>query len=141
MEAPTFLNSILLLVISLKSFGPKLPTLAADTFHTKVNNIIICDYVSSDFIRTFNINEKSNLNLHHFKGYNGGTKFNTKFYVCNYGPGGNFNNRPIFVTGTPCSGCPHETTCKKGLCSKTGNNNDQVDEPSIPEQCMSLWDI
>ena len=43
-EAPTFSNSILLLVISLKSFGPKLLTLAADTFHTKVKNIIICNY-------------------------------------------------------------------------------------------------
>ena len=44
-EAPTFSNSTLLLVISLKSFGLKLLTLAVDTFHTKVNNIIICDYV------------------------------------------------------------------------------------------------
>ena len=141
MEAQTFSNSISLLVISLKSFGLKLLKSAADTFHTKVNNIIIREHISSDSYFTFNINDKSNLNLHHFKGYNGETKFNTKFYVCNYGPGGNFNNRPIFVTGTPCSGCPQGTTCKKGLCSKTGNNNDQVDEPSIPEQCMNLWNI
>lgn len=43
---------------------------------------------------------------------------NAKYYVCNYGEGGNFAGNPLFITGPPCSKCPSGTTCKDGLCSK-----------------------
>ena len=39
-----------------------------------------------------------------FPGYPFAPSFNAEYYVCNYGPGGNFIGRPILETGTACSG-------------------------------------
>lgn len=38
--------------------------------------------------------------------------------LCNYAPGGNFNNQDFFTPGAACSACPSGyTTCNNGLCS------------------------
>ena len=39
------------------------------------------------------------------------------YYICNYGPAGNYLNSPIMLTGKACSKCPPDTTCQNGLCS------------------------
>ncbi|KHJ83445.1 SCP-like protein, partial [Oesophagostomum dentatum] len=40
------------------------------------------------------------------------------YVVCQYGPAGNYFNRPIYTKGRPCSQCPKKSTCneKEGLC-------------------------
>ncbi|XP_022325337.2 GLIPR1-like protein 1 [Crassostrea virginica] len=38
--------------------------------------------------------------------------------VCNYGEGGNVNNRRPYTSGTPCSRCPRGSTCNNGLCRR-----------------------
>ncbi|XP_061192284.1 GLIPR1-like protein 1 [Saccostrea echinata] len=37
------------------------------------------------------------------------------FYVCNYGPGGNYAGQDPYTEGSDCSGCPDDC-CKDGLC-------------------------
>ncbi|XP_022303001.2 uncharacterized protein LOC111110699 [Crassostrea virginica] len=42
--------------------------------------------------------------------------------VCNYGPGGNYNNRKPFTSGTTsCGNCPSGYTCVDRLCSKSSS--------------------
>nr|XP_034317946.1 cysteine-rich secretory protein LCCL domain-containing 2 isoform X1 [Crassostrea gigas] len=44
--------------------------------------------------------------------------------VCNYGPGGNVNNRRPFSSGTTsCSNCPSGYTCVDRLCSKSSGGS------------------
>jgi len=46
--------------------------------------------------------------------------FIARFYVCNYGPGGNFVGRKMYQPGRACSSCPRSSTCSSsypGLCS------------------------
>ncbi|XP_055997127.1 cysteine-rich secretory protein LCCL domain-containing 2-like [Ostrea edulis] len=47
--------------------------------------------------------------------------FNNRGYlvVCNYGPGGNVNNRRPYTSGTTCKDCPAGYTCVNKLCSKS----------------------
>jgi len=51
-----------------------------------------------------------------YTGYNGDGRFNTAYYVCNYGEAGNFQGRPIYTKGPACSRCPQGYTCSGGLC-------------------------
>lgn len=51
------------------------------------------------------------------EGYPDYSSWNSGFYVCNYGPAGNFVGRPLLKTGPACSGCPVGATCEDGLCS------------------------
>lgn len=39
-----------------------------------------------------------------------------QIYICNYGPTGNLIDESIYITGTPCSGCPSNSKCQHGLC-------------------------
>jgi len=39
------------------------------------------------------------------------------FYVCNYGPTGNYLGQPIYTIGTAGSQCPAGTTNNNGLCA------------------------
>ena len=41
---------------------------------------------------------------------------NNQFYVCNYGPGGNFLNQPVYQIGSPATACPSGTVAEDGLC-------------------------
>ncbi|GBN24807.1 CRISP/Allergen/PR-1 [Araneus ventricosus] len=34
-----------------------------------------------------------------------------KFYVCNYGPGGNTEKQPVYKKGDPCTACPVNSCC------------------------------
>ncbi|KAF8764818.1 CRISP/Allergen/PR-1 like protein [Argiope bruennichi] len=34
-----------------------------------------------------------------------------RFYVCNYGPGGNVAEQPVYKNGQPCSACPINSCC------------------------------
>ena len=44
----------------------------------------------------------------------------TQYYVCNYGPAGNYNGRPVYRGGAPCSACPSGTSCtERGLCARS----------------------
>jgi len=46
--------------------------------------------------------------------------FIARYYVCNYGPGGNFVGRKMYQPGRACSACPRSTSCSSsypGLCS------------------------
>ncbi|XP_032782780.2 venom allergen 3 homolog [Daphnia magna] len=40
-----------------------------------------------------------------------------KFYVCNYGPAGNFINGPVYAQGSAGSACPAGTKNNDGLCA------------------------
>lgn len=40
-----------------------------------------------------------------------------QFYVCNYGPGGNVIQTPMYKTGVPCSSCPTNSCCGRS-CSR-----------------------
>ena len=71
-------------------------------------------------------------NIFSFVGYNGGSRFNTKYYICNYGEGGNFQGKPIFIAGDPCSICPSGTICRKGLCS--ANTDEGAEGTSVDEE-------
>ncbi|CAH0554407.1 unnamed protein product [Brassicogethes aeneus] len=45
-------------------------------------------------------------------------------FVCNYGPGGNTNNKPVFIEGPTCSNCPEDTKRSEkysGLCQEKNN--------------------
>ena len=45
-----------------------------------------------------------------------------KYYVCNYGEGGNMISGQVYQQGYPCSQCPSNTQCSQsysGLCSPT----------------------
>ena len=53
-------------------------------------------------------------------GYQGNTRLNTKSYVCNYGPAGNYCGQPVFRAGAACSECGVGAACSSGLC--TDNN-------------------
>jgi len=48
-----------------------------------------------------------------------------KYYVCNYGEGGNVITLPVYSTGPACSRCPANTSCSlryPGLCSEINFN-------------------
>ena len=46
-------------------------------------------------------------------------KSNFQVLVCNYGPGGNIIDKPVYIIGKPGSECPEGTTAtKKGLCER-----------------------
>ena len=51
------------------------------------------------------------------KGYSLDPRFDSAYYLCNYGPAGNFIGRSMLTTGQPCSQCPAGTVCNDGLCS------------------------
>ena len=59
-------------------------------------------------------------------GYNGGDRYDSAYYVCNYGPAGNFLNHKAFSSGKACSQCPASTTCNNGLCRATSGANTEV---------------
>ncbi|XP_054843737.1 glioma pathogenesis-related protein 1-like [Eublepharis macularius] len=40
---------------------------------------------------------------------------NIEYFVCNYGPGGNFPRRP-YMQGKSCSRCPQGDSCENNLC-------------------------
>ena len=47
-----------------------------------------------------------------------------RYYVCNYGEGGNVISRPVYRVGRPCSQCPDSTSCSykyPGLCSRSSH--------------------
>ena len=47
-----------------------------------------------------------------------------RYYVCNYGEGGNVISRPVYRVGRPCSQCPDTTSCSykyPGLCSRSSH--------------------
>jgi len=56
----------------------------------------------------------------HYPGTLGGTTYpESKIYVCNYGPGGNFLGSPLYESGTTASNCPSGTGASSdypGLC-------------------------
>ena len=40
-----------------------------------------------------------------------------RIVVCNYGPGGNFNGKSLYINESPCSACPDQSGgCENGLC-------------------------
>ncbi|XP_042896961.1 CRISP/Allergen/PR-1 isoform X2 [Parasteatoda tepidariorum] len=48
----------------------------------------------------------------------------TRYYACNYGPGGNVGGECVYTEGPACSKCPANTQCTKdtthpGLCQRT----------------------
>ncbi|XP_068084454.1 venom allergen 3 isoform X2 [Anabrus simplex] len=50
-----------------------------------------------------------------------GIKWSIERIVCNYAPGGNFLNFPVYKIGEPCSKCPPGTQCSNkytGLCAR-----------------------
>ncbi|XP_069677996.1 venom allergen 5-like [Periplaneta americana] len=49
-----------------------------------------------------------------FVAYKGDDGWFNKYYVCNYGPGGNIISQPIYKKGAACSKCTG--ACEKGLC-------------------------
>nr|XP_022307789.1 cysteine-rich venom protein latisemin-like [Crassostrea virginica] len=59
----------------------------------------------------------------------------TNYYlsVCNYGPGGNFNNLRPYTSGTPCSQCPSGYSCNNKLCSKSTTTSN----PCNPNPCLN----
>ena len=50
------------------------------------------------------------------EGYDGSSMYDTKYYVCNYGPAGNWLQHKVFSSGSPCSRCPGGSSCNRGLC-------------------------
>lgn len=44
---------------------------------------------------------------------------NTRYYVCNYGPGGNTIGQQVYIQGEKCTRCPPRTKwcLNGGLCS------------------------
>nr|API81358.1 venom toxin [Hemiscorpius lepturus] len=64
--------------------------------------------------------------------YNDGGK-KKGLYTCNYGPEGNFRERPHYVAGEPCSQCPKNTECSTsyaGLCKSKTEDGPQMNRPS-----------
>ncbi|GAB6023013.1 hypothetical protein CHUAL_007103 [Chamberlinius hualienensis] len=62
----------------------------------------------------------------------------TKFYVCNYGPSGNFIGESVYQVGAPCSLCPNG--CSRnypGLCNAPNTGTDEKEgdykENRLPE--------
>ena len=52
------------------------------------------------------------------QGYPGHQGLDTGYYVCNYGPAGNYFGQEVYGGGETCSRCPHNTSCDtQGLCS------------------------
>lgn len=49
-----------------------------------------------------------------FVAYESADKWFYKYYVCNYGQGGNILTLPVYETGTACSKC--SGACENGLC-------------------------
>ena len=73
-----------------------------------------------------------------FDGAGGLGGYETQYYVCNYGPGGNYLGEPIYRGGETCSRCPSGTHCtKQGLCSR---NQDFASSSTVTTQStiMSL---
>ncbi|XP_042846796.1 GLIPR1-like protein 1 [Panthera tigris] len=69
----------------------------------------------------------------------------TAIYVCNYGPAGNFPNRPPYTRGVSCSLCAKEETCENKLCrnkelDKTEKYPNWSPQGKAPQQisCNSL---
>ena len=50
------------------------------------------------------------------EGYGGGNRYDSAYYVCNYGPAGNWLNKNVYSSGRACSKCPAGTACNQGLC-------------------------
>ena len=54
-----------------------------------------------------------------FQGPGGLGGHETQYYVCNYGPAGNYQHRRIYKGGPTCGSCPSDTHCtKRGLCAR-----------------------
>jgi len=52
-----------------------------------------------------------------FTAYEGSDGWYNKYYVCNYGPGGNIIGGSMYEEGDPCTKCPGENSqCNNGLC-------------------------
>ena len=52
-------------------------------------------------------------------------KYRFKVLVCNYGPGGNIIDKPVYQIGEPGSECPEGTTStKKGLCERNAKGHE-----------------
>jgi len=50
------------------------------------------------------------------EGYGSNTRYDSSYYVCNYGPAGNWLRQKVYSAGSPCSKCPAGSTCNNGLC-------------------------
>jgi len=51
-----------------------------------------------------------------FKAYQASDGYK-KFYVCNYGPGGNIIGGSMYTEGDACTACPADASgCNNGLC-------------------------
>merc|ERR1719458_971268 len=70
------------------------------------------------------------------EGYGGGNSYDTKYYVCNYGPAGNWLRQRVYSGGSPCSKCPAGSTCNGGLCrdqaATTLSNEISYNPPTPP---------
>lgn len=52
-----------------------------------------------------------------FTAYQGSNGWYNKYYVCNYGPGGNVIGTSMYEEGDPCTQCPEgNSQCNNGLC-------------------------
>jgi len=58
--------------------------------------------------------------------------FIARFYVCNYGPGGNFVGRKMYQPGRACSACPGScSTSYPGLCSPTSFLTNEISQTKV----------
>ncbi|KAK3930546.1 Sodium/potassium-transporting ATPase subunit alpha, partial [Frankliniella fusca] len=51
-----------------------------------------------------------------YNDYHAGRRWNTRLYVCNYGPAGNVVGGWMYVAGEACAHCGPESYCYYGLC-------------------------
>lgn len=51
-----------------------------------------------------------------YKEYLNGRRWNTRLYVCNYGPSGNIINGWMYRPGDACNECGENSNCYYGLC-------------------------
>ena len=75
-------------------------------------------------------------------GYGGSSSYDTKYYVCNYGPAGNWLQQRVYSGGRACSKCPAGSRCNQGLCrdmSAGEENTFEQEKPYTEEETGSWW--